>query len=359
MRTKLTAAVLALALTGVAWNDGGVPRAQNDLLRRAQAAFQPIPSQPPTLAANPLTPEKIELGKMLFFDPRLSSSWLISCNTCHNVGLGGVDLQETSIGHGWRRGARNAPTVFNAVFNVAQFWDGRAADLMQQAQGPVQAAVEMNNSPERVVATLRTIPGYVTRFHRVFPQALQPVTFTNMARAIEAFEATLLTPGARFDQYLRGNTAALTPLEQHGLEAFLDRGCVSCHGGMNVGGAGYHPFGVVQNPGAVILPPEDKGRFAVTRTATDEYVFKAPSLRNVGLTAPYFHSGVVWDLRQAVEIMGSAQLGAELTAEETQAISAFLQTLTGEQPKVDYPVLPPHTVSTPLPRVDAPPISLR
>ena len=161
----------------------------------------------------------------------------------------------------------------------------------------------------------------------------------------------LLTPGARFDQYLEGNAGAIGAMEKRGLELFMSRGCIACHGGMNVGGTGYFPFGVVERPGADILPPEDKGRFAVTETASDEYVFKAPSLRNVQLTPPYFHSGAVWDLEQAVDIMGSAQLGRQLGDDETQAISAFLRTLTGRQPSIVYPILPPHTAETPLPDI--------
>jgi cytochrome c peroxidase len=322
------------------------------LVANAGAVFQPLPSTLPALETNPMTPEKVELGKMLFFEPRLSASWLISCNTCHNLGLGGVDLMETSIGHGWQKGPRNAPTVLNAVYNVAQFWDGRAEDLMEQAMGPVQAAVEMNSTPERVVATLRSIPEYVERFEQAFPDDVEPMTFENMARAIEAFEATLTTPGSRFDRYLEGDEEALTAAELAGLGLFMEKGCAACHAGMNVGGSDYFPFGVARKPGADILPPNDKGRFEVTRTVADEYVFKAPSLRNVTLTAPYFHSGGVWDLGEAVDVMGSVQLGAELTAEDVGAIVAFLQSLNGEQPNVRYPVLPPHTEATPPPFVE-------
>lgn len=322
---------------------------QDALLQKAQRAFKAIPSAPPALKANPITPAKVDLGRMLFFDPRLSSSWLISCNTCHNLSLGGVDMLETSIGHGWQKGPRNSPTVLNAVFNIAQFWDGRAKDLKEQAMGPVQAAVEMNSTPDRTVKTLRSIPGYVEHFKQAFPGEANPVTFENMARAIEAFEATLLTPRGRFDLYLAGKADALSAEEKKGLQLFMTKGCVSCHGGVNLGGTGYFPFGVVEKPGSEILPPTDKGRFEVTRTASDEYVFKSPSLRNIELTAPYFHSGKVWDLSQAVAIMGSAQLGATLEPQETAAIVAFLRTLTGDQPKVEYPVLPPHTSATPLP----------
>jgi cytochrome c peroxidase len=327
------------------------PPGAESLVASAMNVFQPLPSTLPVLETNPLTPEKVELGKMLFFEPRLSASWLISCNTCHNLGLGGVDLMETSIGHGWQKGDRNAPTVLNAVYNVAQFWDGRAEDLMEQAMGPVQAAVEMNNTPDRVVATLRSIPEYVERFEEAFPDDAEPVSFENMARAIEAFEATLTTPGSRFDRYLEGDEEALTAAELAGLGLFMEKGCAACHAGMNVGGSDYFPFGVVRKPGADILPPEDKGRFEVTRTVADEYVFKSPSLRNVALTAPYFHSGGVWSLGEAVDVMGSVQLGADLTPGDVEAIVAFLESLNGEQPNVSYPVLPSHTAETPLPFV--------
>jgi cytochrome c peroxidase len=318
---------------------------------QAPSLFSPLPSAPPILPENPITAEKVVLGKMLFFEPRLSRSWLISCNTCHNLSLAGVDLLPTSVGHGWQKGPRNAPTVFNAVFNIAQFWDGRAQDLMEQAMGPVQAAVEMNNTPERVIATLQSIPEYVDRFRVVFPSEEDPVTFENMARAIEAFEATLLTPDSPFDRYVQGDRTALTALEQQGLESFTNRGCAGCHAGVNMGGAGYFRFGLVRPPGADVLPPGDKGRFAVTQSTSDEYLFRSPTLRNVALTPPYFHSGAIWDLKEAVKLMGSAQLGAQLTDEEADAIVGFLRSLTGRQPQVEYPTLPPHTDGTPLPEV--------
>jgi cytochrome c peroxidase len=341
MRAILTI-LLCTATTAVCQN-------ADALLQKAQKAFKPVPSSAPVLKSNPANPSKVELGKMLWFDPRLSASWLISCNTCHNLSLGGVDLLETSIGHGWQKGPRNSPTVLNAVFNLAQFWDGRAKDLKEQAMGPVQAAVEMNSTPDRTVKTLRSIPAYVGHFKQAFPGEADPVTFENMARAIESFEATLITPQSRFDQYLGGKQDAITAAEKKGLNLFLSKGCVSCHNGVNLGGTGYFPFGVVEKPGADILPPTDKGRFQVTSTASDEYVFKSPSLRNIELTPPYFHSGKVWDLQQAVAVMGSAQLGATLNNDETEAIVAFLRTLTGDQPKVEYPILPPHTPGTPLP----------
>jgi len=324
----------------------------DDLLDQSRTLFKPVPDKPPALSDNALSDEKVELGKMLYFEPRLSASWLISCNTCHNVGLGGVDLLETSIGHGWQKGPRNAPTVLNAVFNIAQFWDGRAEDLKAQAKGPVQAGVEMNNTPQRVEQTLQSIPEYVERFKAAFPGEKKPVSFDNMAKAIEAFEATLLTPASRFDRYLEGDAKALSTEEKKGLKLFVQKGCAGCHKGVNLGGDGYYPFGVIEKPGAELLPPEDKGRFAVTRSATDEYVFRSPPLRNIAITPPYFHTGKVWSLRQAVGVMGTSQLGTALTEPETEAIAAFLETLTGKQPQVQYPILPASTPDTPLPIVD-------
>ncbi len=322
---------------------------QGDLMKQAQAVFKPIPDKAPVLKGNPATPDKIRLGKMLYFDPRLSESFLISCNTCHNLGLGGVDLQETSIGHGWQKGPRNAPTVLNSVFNVAQFWDGRAKDLEEQAKGPIQASVEMNNKPERVIETLKSIPEYVALFQKTFSGEKGPVTFENVAKAIEVFEATLLTPDSPFDRYLKGDRKALRKVELGGLSLFMGKGCSTCHNGINVGGNGYFPFGVLTAPDAAIRPAGDLGRFKVTNTSRDQYVFKAPSLHNVMLTPPYFHSGKVWKLRDAVELMGTIQLGLHLDPEEVGKVVMFLGTLTGKQPKMEYPVLPPNSDATPHP----------
>jgi len=322
----------------------------DELMQRVQETFKPIPSVVPAVKGNAVTREKTELGKMLFFDTRLSASQIISCNSCHNLAAGGVDAGPTSIGHGWQKGPRRAPTVLNAVFNVAQFWDGRAEDLKAQAKGPVQATVEMNATPALVEKTLASMPDYVDRFKKAFPENTMPVTFDNITKAIEAFEATLITPASRFDQFLEGNADALTAEEKKGLGVFMDKGCSSCHNGINVGGEAYFPFGVVEKPGAEILPAKDKGRFAVTKTPSDEYVFRAGPLRNVALRAPYFHSGQVWSLKQAVGVMGASQLGQTLSDQEEDAIVAFLQTLTGEQPKVELPILPPRTDATPLPK---------
>jgi cytochrome c peroxidase len=209
----------------------------------------------------------------------------------------------------------------------------------------------MANEPAQVVATLNSMPEYVERFGRAFPGEADPVTFDNMAKAIEAFEVTLVTPASPFDQFLEGNDGALTEEQKAGLNLFMDKGCAGCHSGVNLGGQDYYPFGLIEKPGAEILPPEDKGRYRVTKTASDEYVFRAAPLRNIALTAPYFHSGKIWDLEQAVAVMGTAQLGAKLTDEESATIAEFLRSLTGEQPQVDYPILPLETAETPRPQL--------
>jgi cytochrome c peroxidase len=319
-----------------------------ELRQQAQELFKPLPSTVPAVKGNKITAEKIALGKALFFDPRMSASGVFSCNSCHNLATGGDDNLETSIGHGWQKGPRNSPTVFNAVFNIAQFWDGRAEDLKAQAKGPVQAGVEMANTPGQVVATLKSMPRYVEWFKAAFPGDADPVTFDNFAMAIEAFEATLITP-APFDSFLKGDDDALTAEARQGLQLFMDKGCASCHAGINVGGEGYYPFGLIEKPGADVLPENDKGRFAVTNTADDSYVFRAAPLRNIALTAPYFHSGKVWGLKQAVAIMGTAQLGEKLEGNDVDLIVAFLESLTGRAPDVTYPVLPAETATTPKP----------
>ncbi|SMO87907.1 cytochrome c peroxidase [Thalassovita litoralis] len=320
----------------------------SELRDDAKDAFAPLPSTIPAVKDNPITPAKIDLGKALFFDPRMSASGVFSCNSCHNLATGGDDNMPTSIGHGWQKGPRNSPTVLNSVFNEAQFWDGRAADLAEQAKGPVQAGVEMANTPDNVIATLNSMPQYVDWFKASFPEEADPVTFDNFAKAIEAYEATLTTP-APFDAWMNGNDDALNADQLAGLSLFMDKGCASCHNGVNLGGNGYYPFGLIEKPGADILPEGDKGRFAVTDTADDEYVFRAAPLRNIDQTAPYFHSGKVWDLKVAVQIMAESQLGEELTETEADQIVAFLGSLTGDLPEVTYPVLPAETASTPRP----------
>ncbi|MBO9410708.1 MULTISPECIES: cytochrome-c peroxidase [unclassified Ruegeria] len=340
LKSSLThAAMIAVLATGAQ---------ANDLRNEALDVFDPLPSTVPAVNDNPITVEKIELGKALFFDPRMSASGVFSCNSCHNLATGGDDNLETSIGHGWQRGPRNSPTALNSVFNEAQFWDGRAEDLAAQAKGPVQAGVEMANTPDNLVQTLNSMPQYVEWFSESFEGEEDPVNFDNFAKAIEAFEATLITP-APFDAWLNGDDNAMTQEQLAGLSQFMDMGCAACHSGVNVGGSGYYPFGLIEKPGADVLPVGDKGRFAVTETVDDEYVFRSAPLRNVALTAPYFHSGKVWDLKVAVQIMAESQLGEELGDNEANQIVAFLESLTGTLPEVTYPVLPAETATTPRP----------
>jgi len=323
-----------------------------DLNADAKAVFSPIdPAAALRLIKNnDPTPAKIELGRKLFFEPRLSKSQVISCNSCHNLGLGGEDAGPTSTGHGWAKGGRRAPTVLNAVYNTAQFWDGRAEDLKAQAKGPVQAGVEMANTPDVVEKTLNSIPAYVAEFKGAFPNDAKPVSFDNMAKAIEAFEATLVTPNSRFDKFLAGDASALNDAEKKGLRLFIDKGCAGCHSGANVGGGSYAAFGLAEKPSAEILPPGDKGRSEVTKIAEDEYSFRVAPLRNIALHTPFFHSGSVWTLEEAVQVMSKTQLGQTLTQDETASIVAFLGSLSGDQPKLVFPTLPARTKDTPRPQ---------
>ncbi|MGD1880608.1 MAG: cytochrome-c peroxidase [Kiloniellaceae bacterium] len=342
IRTALAACCILVTATSAFADDG--------LLQEAKDLFEPIPVGAPEIEGNPATPEKIELGKMLYFESRLSESHTINCNSCHAIGQGGVDMLETSVGHRWQQGGRNAPTVLNSVFNTAQFWDGRAKDLEEQAGGPIINPMEMASSHEHAIEMLNKIPGYAAKFKAAFPDDSNPINVENMLKAIALFEATLITPHSPFDRFLRGEENAMTAEQKDGLRLFIDQGCASCHNGINIGGGMYQPFGVVEKPGADFLPPTDKGRFEVTKSVDDEYVYKVPTLRNIALTPPYFHTGKAWDLRQAVAVMGSTQLGADLSDEDVDKITAFLHALTGEQPQITYPVLPPSTVDTPRPK---------
>lgn len=347
--TQTSTAEATPAISDAAPKASPAETSSTDPLREsARQWFQAIPESLDKVRDQPLTETRVALGHRLFFDPRLSGSHTISCNSCHNLGTAGADNVVTSTGHGGQKGPRNSPTVFNSVFNMAQFWDGRAPDLKEQAKGPVQNPVEMHNTIERVEATLNSMPGYVDAFKKAFPDQAQPVSFENMAVAIEAFEATLNTPGSKFDQYLSGKDA-LNDEERKGLSLFIDNGCVACHSGVNVGGQAYFAFGAVKKPDARILPVADKGRAAVTKQADDNFVFRAAPLRNVAQTAPYFHSGQVWDLGQAIQIMAESQLGKTLPETDVQSIAAFLRTLDGRAPQVTQPLLPASTAQTPHP----------
>ncbi|WP_374246013.1 cytochrome-c peroxidase [Zoogloea sp.] len=310
----------------------------------ASAATGSEPIQPiaPARVANPAV---VELGKMLFFDPRLSKSGFISCNSCHNLSMGGSDNLKSSIGHGWQKGPINAPTVLNSRFNLAQFWDGRAADLKAQAGGPIANPGEMAYSHDLAVATLKTIPGYRGAFKRAFGS--EEVSIDRVTQAIASFEETLVTPDSRFDRWLKGDKKALSADELAGYKLFKDSGCVACHNGPAVGGNSYQKMGVVE-PYKASSPAE--GRVAVTGQDADRFNFKVPTLRNVELTYPYFHDGAANTLPEAVDTMGRVQLGRKFSAEENARIVAFLKTLTGKQPQFSMPVLPPSADATPRPK---------
>ncbi|WP_018412137.1 cytochrome-c peroxidase [Methyloversatilis thermotolerans] len=287
----------------------------------------------------------VELGKKLYFDPRLSKSGFISCNSCHNLSMGGTDNILTSIGDHWQQGPINAPTVLNSSLNVAQFWDGRAADLKEQAGGPIANPGEMAFSHTLAIGVLETIPGYVREFRQVF--GTQKIDIDQVTLAIAEFEKTLVTPNARFDQWLLGRNDALSAQELAGYELFKSSGCVACHNGEAVGGASFQKMGLVE-PYTSTSPAE--GRSAVTGKDGDRFNFKVPTLRNVELTYPYFHDGAANTLTEAVDVMGRLQLGRKFSADENARIVAFLKTLTGEQPGFTLPILPPSADSTPRPR---------
>lgn len=341
---------LLIIIPFLAFLTTGSGLAADPLRDQVKDLFEAIPETPPPLPGNPATPENLALGKMLYFDPRLSESHNISCSTCHIIGMGGADGRSTSIGHNWQRGGRNAPTVLNAVFNKAQFWDGRAADLKEQAGGPIVNPVEMGITKQHAVEQLKGIPGYVGAFKKAFPTDADPIIYDNIGKAIAVFEATLITPDAPFDRWLKGDDKALSEVQKQGLKIFVDSGCSTCHNGINVGGGMYAHFGVAQKPGWEFLPPDDRGRFAVTKTVSDDYVFKVPTLRNIELTAPYFHSGHAWDLKQAVAVMGESQLGQKLGEPEIDKVTEFLKSLTGRQPEIILPILPPSVAGTPRPQ---------
>ncbi|WP_197706385.1 cytochrome-c peroxidase [Magnetospirillum sp. 15-1] len=308
----------------------------------------------PALAASepiqPIPPAKVkdaglaELGKKLYFDTRLSKSGFISCNSCHNLSLGGTDNLKTSIGHNWQKGPINAPTVLNSSMNVAQFWDGRAKDLKAQAGGPIANPGEMAFTHELAVEVLQSIPGYVAEFKTVFGN--DKVTIDEVTKAIAAFEETLVTPNSRFDKWLKGDKKALSAAELAGYALFKDSGCTACHNGAAVGGNSFQKMGVVE---AYKANSPAEGRVAVTKDETDRFNFKVPTLRNVELTYPYFHDGEAATLKQAVDTMGRIQLGRQFTDDENGKIVAFLKTLTGDQPSFKLPILPPSSDATPRP----------
>lgn len=301
--------------------------------KAAQAVFGTIPAKMPGSEKD--TPERVELGKKLFFDKRLSANETMSCNTCHHVDQGGagVDREQTSAGAFGKRGERNAPTVYNAGFHVAQFWDGRAPTLEEQAKGPILNPVEMAMpSAGDVIKRIAGDPEYQKLFTKAFPDSEGKITYDNVGAAIAAYERTLKTHD-RFDDFLKGDNKALTPAELSGLDLFMKTGCTACHSGPLVGAQSFQKMGLAKPYENTI----DLGRYGVTKDEADKYRFKVPSLRNVAQTVPYFHDGAVASLEEAVKKMSTVQLGKDLTLEQAQLISGFLRALSGKELIVEEP----------------------
>ncbi|MBR6027236.1 MAG: cytochrome-c peroxidase [Neisseriaceae bacterium] len=337
-----------VAMSSAAFADS---KADQELLQSAQAIFKPLPTFEEMQKVKKVTDAQIKLGQALFNDPRLSADQVQSCNTCHNLATYGVDNQSFSKGVTGGFGGRNAPSVLNSSLFIAQFWDGRAKDVEEQAGGPMLNPAEMAMPDEASVEkVLRSIPDYKPMFDAAFGKSANNVNFKNATAAIGAFERTLLTP-TRFDKYLRGDINALTQAERAGLKTFIDVGCVACHTGVGMGGDQYQKFGLVDGPYWKFTGSKkpDEGRFEVTKSESDMNVFRVPGLRNVARTYPYFHDGSVWSLEQAVDIMGQAQLGQKMSSKDVKSIVTFLNALTGEvsEKARTVPTLPAAGPNTP------------
>ncbi|KFI21651.1 cytochrome-c peroxidase [Nitrosococcus oceani] len=334
--------LLALSLFSVVASLGAEGGKEPILLEQAKQFFKPLPETMAT-AEFPTPPERVSLGKRLFFDPRLSADGMISCATCHRPALYGTDALPRSIGVEHRVNPRNAPTVLNAALQDWQHWRGDRANVEEQASKSVLGHGSFGNpNEEAVLAKLRAL-GYTPAFQSAFPEANEPLTLENFGKAIGAYERTLVSPSP-FDNYLKGNTEALGPQAKKGLGTFIKTGCIACHNGTGVGGQALRKFGIKKNywqaTGSEVV---DEGRYSITQNQTDKYVFKVPSLRNVAMTPPYFHDGSVTTLPKAIRIMAQVQLGKTLSQQQIKAIMVFLNSLTGELP-ADFqqaPLLPP------------------
>jgi len=269
--------------------------------------------------------KKVQLGKKLFLDPLLSKDKTLSCMSCHNLTHNGADIVKHTKGIDGQIGYYNVPTVYNAVYNFRQFWDGRAKDLKDQALQPIENPVEMGNTIENALKDLRRNKTYVQAFNTIYEEG---ITEVNLADALTEFEKTLITPNAPFDKYLRGDKTAISERAIKGYALFKKKGCISCHNGVNIGGNLFNKFGIYGDTDS-----KELGRYEITHKEADKYVFKVPSLRNVSLTAPYMHDGRASSLKEAVNLMVKYQLGRRLQGEELRSIVSFLQTLTGEFPQ--------------------------
>ena len=341
MKLKLISAALAAAGIGVSIWASAVTAEDAKTATTSTVRNEIIK---PIDAVAPKNPSMVELGKKLYFDTRLSKSGFISCNSCHNLSMGGTDNLKTSIGDHWQEGPINSPTVLNSSLNVAQFWDGRAKDLKEQAGGPIANPGEMAFTHELAVSVLESIPQYKDEFKAVFSK--DKIDIGMVTDAIAAFEETLVTPDSKFDQWLKGDDKALTTTELKGYELFKTSRCVACHNGPAVGGNSFQKMGVVE---PYKTDSKAEGVAGLTKKDEDRFKFKVPTLRNVELTYPYFHDGAAPTLEKAVVTMGQLQLGKKFTDEEVAQIVAFLKTLTGKQPEFMLPILPPSSNDTPRP----------
>jgi cytochrome c peroxidase len=354
MKLQTLAALAAgIALTGVAFvlaicafaTNHAAARAADvdaDLLNKARSNFQPLPKDMAT-PEFPITPSRVELGWKLFFDPRISVDGTVSCVRCHQPALYGTDGLPKARGAHDTLNPRNAPTILNAALQFKAHWRGDRKNVEDEAKQVLIGSFSfINPDYESAIARIKAIPGYTDLFRKEFPGDPDPVTPDNWAKAIGAFERTLVTP-SRFDAFLAGDARALSPEERTGLRKFIDTGCIACHNGADVGGGIFQKFGVVEDYWTATGSQQpDKGRFDVTHDPQDTYVFKVPSLRNVAMTPPYFHDGSVRSLSEAVQIMAKVQLGRALGDQDTADIVAFLGSLTGKLPQgfVDAPILP-------------------
>lgn len=320
------------------------------ILNQASVFFRPMPENA-FRNGQEASEELIELGKMLYYEPRLSRSGLISCHTCHNFALAGVDNLPVSIGHQWQKGPRNAPTVLNAALHSTQFLDGSEPDVESQALLPILDSVEMASTEERVLAFLGSIPEYAERFRVAFPDEPDPLTYNNAGIAIGAFERILLTY-SRFDRFINGDVRALDQQELEGLETFMRVGCITCHVRETFGGQTFAKFITPHELSGEVEP--DLGRFEVTGREEDRHFFKVPSLLNVAETYPYFHDGSEWSLTAAIDEIAQSQLAIELIDKDLNDLVSFMQALSGEVPEYArlMPSLPPSSHDTPLPVFD-------
>ncbi len=306
------------------------------------SAWEALPATAPAPATNPTTDAKVALGKMLYHDPRLSSTGTVSCSSCHNTMLGGEDNRPNAMGVNGQTGGRSAPTVWNSAFNAVQFWDGRAESLEAQAAGPVTNPIEMGmKSWDDVVARLEKIEGYQKAFDAAF--GTEPISKDNATKAIAAYERTLITPNSPYDKFVGGDKTALTEQQVRGMEKVAELGCTGCHSGPAFNGPGMFQKFPAHSNGyfeAQYHFSKDKGLAEVSKKSEDEHFWKVPTLRNIALTAPYFHNGAVKTLDTAVKIMAKTQLDKDLSDAEIADIVAFLNALTGEFPEQKMPTLP-------------------